>query len=112
MAIFVVIAQPGADLSRLSQTVASAFPNDFLPVESSVWLVAFAGTAFDVSAKLGINQPSAHSAQQSLPEMAHRDPALVFEVGSYFGLASPSIWTWIKTKWEATARGTGIVQAS
>jgi hypothetical protein len=94
MAVFAVIAQPqaGTDAAKLPQAVQALFPNDFLLVGTGSWLIAHAGTVQDLSGKLGIADGS-------------NGAALIFEIASYFGRANPNIWTWIKTKWEATSGG-------
>jgi hypothetical protein len=95
MAVFTVIAQPqaGADAALLPNAIQSQFADNFLLiVPNHVWLVAHVGTVQDLSTKLGITDGA-------------NGAALVLEVASYFGRANPNIWTWIKTKWEATSGG-------
>jgi hypothetical protein len=94
MAVFAVIAQPqaGEDPAKLPQAVQALFADNSLLIGAGSWLIAHVGTVQDLSGKLGITDGASGA-------------ALVFEVGSYFGRANPNIWTWIKTKWEATSGG-------
>lgn len=96
MAIYVVVAQ--ADQSpSLQQAIAEKFSANVLSLQPNrVWLVASPGTVQDVLRDLRIVVKEG---------VKNSEPAIVFEVASYNGLANPSIWAWIKTKWEATTRG-------
>lgn len=89
MTIFAVIAQPGTNAERLPSAIQSEFPNDSLSISQDVWMIAWRGTPQELSEKLGVTDGSNGS-------------AIVVSIGTYYGRAVPSIWEWIKTKWEAT----------
>ena len=89
MAIFAVIGQPGSKASTLAQVVPEHFPSDFIAVQEQTWLVAFHGTAQDLSAKLGITD-------------GENGDAIVASISTYYGRANPNIWAFVKEKWEST----------
>ena len=89
MAIFTVISQPGKNSHMLPGVIAKLYPNSHYQLSESAWLVAAAGTATEVSNKIGISD-------------GQNGSALVLEISDYFGRANSNIWTWIKNKWEAT----------
>lgn len=92
MAVFAVIGASENSVA-LHQAIARGFANNYTAlIDGRAWAVAFVGSAQELSGKLGITDGSNGS-------------AFVFEIGSYYGRASPAIWTWIKEKWEATSRG-------
>jgi len=93
MAIFAIIAQPGTNSTKLPSAVADAFGAAHYPLENGVWLVSAAGTAKDVSDRLGISPA------------AENGTGVVVEVASYFGRANPAIWSWIKANWEGAPVG-------
>lgn len=92
MTIFIVVSQPNPNQAKLPASIASVFPNDHLQISDKVWLVASSDSIQDVSKKLGVADGACGA-------------AVITEVGSYFGRASPNIWSWIKSKWESTANG-------
>lgn len=92
MAIFAIIAQPGANAEKLPGAIARAYPSANLQLHEKAWLVAAKGTSKEVSDNLGVTDGSNGS-------------AVILETQSYFGRANPNIWSWIKTQWEATANG-------
>jgi hypothetical protein len=78
--------------------IKAAYPNDFLSINESQWLVSTKGTAADVSAKLGVFDP----------RKPHEPPtgnAVIFSTNGYFGRAQTNIWEWIRAKLEATPSG-------
>ena len=89
MTIFAVIKQSGPNSEKLAAAVATHFPQQHYDLGNGTWLVAATGTASDVSAKLGITPEGAEGS------------AVILEIASYYGLANPAIWTWVKTNWEA-----------
>ena len=89
MAIFAIIGMPSQNAAKLPSAVATKFADNHLQLTDRVWLVAHAGTAKELSDKLGVTDGSNGS-------------AVILEAASYFGRASNTIWSWIKTKWEAT----------
>lgn len=89
MAIFAVIEPGGDSAGTLRASVEGKFPYDNLPVGVGTWLIAAPGTARDVATSIGVAEGQVGS-------------AIVIEVASYWGRASPEIWSWMKRKWEAT----------
>jgi len=91
MAIFAIIVQPNPNNTGLPGAIQQVFDNAFYTLEGGTgWLVSSARTAQEVSDLLGITD-------------GRNGAALVVEVASYFGRANPSIWSWIKAKWESTS---------
>jgi hypothetical protein len=86
MAIFSILAQPGANVQKLSETIQATYPLHHYPLGNGAWLVAARGTAKDISDRLTITD-------------GPNSPAIVLEAASYFGRANPAIWTWIKDNW-------------
>lgn len=95
MAIFAIIPQPGPHADKLAPAIIGAFPDAYLSIGSSVWLVAGSGTAQDISNRVGITgvEPNVVGS------------AVVIEAASYFGRGNPAIWSWIKANWEARPVG-------
>ncbi|MFL6844247.1 MAG: hypothetical protein ACJ8ER_05130 [Allosphingosinicella sp.] len=92
MSIFVVVQQ---NPSGPSGTLANALTGSAMPnykLADGVWLVSSAGTAKDISEKIGIAEGA-------------NGTGVVTEVASYFGRANPAIWSWIKQNWEGNAVG-------
>lgn len=81
----------------LTEAIKRLFPNDHLAISETQYLISAAGTALDLSAKLGVYDP--------------KDPAktignaVIFATSSYFGRAPTTIWEWIKTKLESPPSG-------
>lgn len=63
-----------------------------MSLPGGAWLVAGQGTAQDVSNRIGITD-------------GHVGSALVVEASSYYGRASPDVWSWVKSNWEGAAIG-------
>ena len=82
MAIFTVI-QTRFD-RHLEENIAS---QTHLKVREGVWLIASAGTAEEVSEKLGIAAGQAGS-------------AIILKASSYHGRTKTSTWDWIRDHWE------------
>jgi hypothetical protein len=91
MTVFVIIGQPGTNAARLPGAIAQEFPDNFLKIQDTTWLIASKGTAQEISDKLGISEGTNGS-------------AVVASINTYFGRATPDpdIWEWVKTKWEST----------
>lgn len=71
----------------LAPVIEAAYPNsDHYKLGVGQWLVADAGTASEVAAKLKITTETSLST------------ALVVTVGGYFGRYSAPLWEWIKAK--------------
>ena len=84
--IFVVIAGPGNE-EILSQRIGALYPDKHIQIHSNggQWLVASAGTAEDVSNRLGITADK--------PDDVGR--AIVLGVSGYWGRESGNIWEWL-----------------
>lgn len=98
MAIYVVVSQ-AESIGSLQQAIDQRFANNgnaLNLVPNKVWLLASPATIQDVLGELGLLVKEG---------VKNSEPAIVFEVASYNGLANPSIWAWIKTKWEASSHG-------
>lgn len=92
MTLFTIIQQPGTIGDQLSNAVKAAYPDDVYVLGNGAWIVSDSVTARDVSDKIGISEGDNGS-------------AIVVEVASYFGRANPSIWSWMKAKWEQSPSG-------
>lgn len=92
MPVFAVIRQTDPESALLS-AIAREFPETHYDLGSGVWLVAGAGTAQEISNKLGIT-----------PD-ANTGTGVVIEAASYYGRANPAIWTWIKNQWVGGPNG-------
>jgi hypothetical protein len=89
MTVFVVIPQPNPNTAKLAAVVTEMFRDALFPLEGQHgWLISTTGTAQALSEKLGIAS-------------GDNGAALVLEVASYFGRATPDTWSWIKTKMES-----------
>jgi hypothetical protein len=70
----------------LAGTLATAYPNDWIQVpDSPLYFVWAAGTAKDVSDKIGITS-------------GNLGPVVVLAVSGYYGRAPMNIWEWIAAK--------------
>jgi hypothetical protein len=78
--------------------IKTAYPNNYLAINESQWLVSTTGTAIDVSAKIGVFDPRN-------PLATPTGNAVVFSTNGYFGRAQTNIWEWIKAKLEAAPSG-------
>lgn len=91
MTIFSIIAtQEPASILKAARDV---YGDDLLVVAENAFLVSDNSTAIHVTQKLGL-----------VSDEKGRGPtkgsALITSVGSYYGLANPNIWEWIKSKLE------------
>jgi hypothetical protein len=96
MAIFAVLLptpQPA-----VVEAIKKAYPNDYLPVNETQWLISTTGTASEVTKKIGVYDPAA-------PQAPFTGNAIVFSTNGYFGRAPSNVWEWIKAKLEATPSG-------
>lgn len=94
MAIYAIIRQPGAVLPVLGAAIQSAYPGEALTVEEGIWFVSARGTAREVSEKIGITRG---------PENGEVGSAIVIEAANnYWGRATGEIWSWLKSRTEAT----------
>lgn len=91
MSIFAII--PLGTNSKLAEAVTMQFAAPLsMSLPGGAWLVAGQGTAQDVSNRIGITD-------------GHVGSALVVEASSYYGRASPDVWSWVKSNWEGAAIG-------
>ena len=87
MTVFVIIeSQPPA---ALEGRIKAQFPDDYYRLADGQWLVSAKMTAVDLSNSLGLKPGSGLGG------------TLVVSISSYYGLHSPEVWDWIKTKMEA-----------
>jgi len=82
----------------IAEAIKRHYPNDYLYVTDTQYLISANGTAIDVSAKLGIYDPRNPTAPAA-------GSAIVFATSAYFGRAATNIWDWIKAKLEAPPSG-------
>jgi hypothetical protein len=91
MTVFAVMLP--APAPALVDAIQRLFPHDHLVISETQYLISAAGTAIDLSAKLGVYDP--------------KDPAkavgnaIIFATSSYFGRAPSTVWDWIKAKLES-----------
>jgi len=81
--IFVVLAPP--DNLTIGQIIAREFPTESLQLWPGQWLVVSAGTAKEISDRLGVSA-------------AKGGVAVVFSTNGYFGWAATPIWEWMAAK--------------
>ena len=96
MTIFAILLPPPEP--KVVNAIKTAYPNDHFSINETQWLISTAGTAIDVSAKLGVYDPRTPLAPPS-------GNAVIFATNGYFGRAPTNIWEWIKAKLEATPSG-------
>ncbi len=91
MSVFVVIS-PEPSNQRLQKQIKALYPNDHYELYSNQWLLNSENeTSREISEKLGINSDNANE---------NTGPAIVFAVSGYWGRTDPTIWEWIKIKWQ------------
>jgi hypothetical protein len=90
MTIFAIISPQGQLAQPLRVAIETSAEYQHTRVNDGFWLVAAVGTAKDIADKLGVSE-------------GQKGSAIVLEVASYWGRASPDLWSWIKTNWEATS---------
>jgi hypothetical protein len=78
----------------LAARITLAFPDNYLQITATQWLVSSNLSVIEVTAKIGI-----HDAKQ--PEVPSVGNGIVFATSSYFGRAPSTVWDWIKAKLEA-----------
>jgi hypothetical protein len=84
MAAFIVVGLPPSP-TALRAKVVSAYADTHLQLSETAWLVADKGvTTQQVAIKLGINVGGMNG--------------FVSKVESYFGLAPPNTWEWLKLR--------------
>jgi hypothetical protein len=96
MTIFAVLFP--SPQQRLAEVIKETYPNDFMRISDTQWLVSGTGTAIDVCTKLKIYDANDPNGQPS-------GLAIVFATSGYFGRAPSNIWDWIKVKLESPPGG-------
>lgn len=86
MTVFVVI--PTGRLEVLEHSINSKFPAANKKLPNGEWLVAFPGTAIELSNELGITPDGKGGL------------GMVLAITSYYGRAPTDVWEWITTRWE------------
>ena len=84
MRAFLVLAI--ADPAPLAAKVMSIYPGSHLVLSDSAWLVADTNvTTQEICGKLNIGPTGSNN-------------AIVVKIDGYFGMASPSVWEWLRAK--------------
>ena len=97
MNVFAVLLQETQP--RLVARITTEFPGEFLRISDTQFLIAARGvTAIDISRKLGITFEAGQPETDWNNGIILSIPAF----GTYHGRADPNIWTWIKTRLEAS----------
>lgn len=78
----------------LTEEIKKSFPNDYLSLNDTQYLVSSSGTVAELTAKVGIWDPANPTAPAT-------GIAVVVSISSYSGRASPTVWEWLKTKLES-----------
>jgi hypothetical protein len=70
----------------LSNNIAGAYPNAYLTISQTAWLVGDTGvTTKDVCEKIGVREGGISG-------------VITVKIESYFGFAPPNIWEWLKVR--------------
>lgn len=96
MTIFAVLMP--APQPALVENIKSKFPQDYLALNDTQWLVSTTGTVAELSATLGVYD----SSKPTVPPVGL---AVIFSTSSYFGRAQQTVWEWLKTKLESPKSG-------
>jgi hypothetical protein len=83
---------------QLADAIKAAYPNDWLSLNETQFLVSSVGTAIEVSAKIGVADPTD-------PQKPRIGTAVIFATTSYYGRAPTPVWDWIKAKLERPPNG-------
>jgi hypothetical protein len=75
-----------ANGEKIGSALAQKYPNDYLSLSPTQWLLVAPGTAKEVCDSLGISDGSLGSS------------AVVVSFTSYFGRANPQIWEWVASR--------------
>lgn len=87
MSIFAVLTE--ANNPKLEAVVKEKFPDDHYMLAPNQWLISAKGTAQKLTEDLLI-----------IDKEKGPGSAIVFNISSYYGMANPAVWEWIKEKWE------------
>jgi hypothetical protein len=90
--VFIVVSQHEKNDATLRVNITAQFPADYYEIGRGQWLVAFSGTAQELSVKIGIISPE---------KGALISGVAVFGIAGYYGIASRDMWEWIATKLSA-----------
>ena len=90
LSVYAIYAGP--ENSALEQALASSIqPEDSFMLGPGQYLVAFSGTAKELADHLGVTSGAGAGPAA---------PAVVLEVGSFYGSAAPEVWDWLAAKKE------------
>lgn len=78
----------------LAAAIARVYPNDNLKLNARAWLIAAEGTSQSVCEALGITVPGDPKGQPGA-----LGGVMVVAASSYYGVASPNVWEWMRAKW-------------
>lgn len=92
MTIFTVLLPTSSE--RLTEAIKAAYPDNWLSLNETQYLVSSTGTVMDVSAKIGIADPG----DRQKPSIGS---AVIFATTAYYGRAPAPVWDWIKAKLES-----------
>jgi len=87
MSIYVVLSE--VDNEKLETLIKEKYPQDYYQLSPRQWLISSGETAIKLSEDLLITDEENGPGQ-----------AVVFTISSYYGMANPAIWEWLKEKWE------------
>jgi len=96
MTIFAVLmphSQPA-----LIEEIKRLFPEDYLSLNDTQYLISARGTVVEISIKLGLYNETQH-------EKKATSVAVILATSSYFGRAPAIVWDWMKTKLESAPSG-------
>jgi hypothetical protein len=98
MTIFTILLP--ASNPVIADAIKAAYPDDWLAINQNgtQFLVSAAGTAMQVSAKIGVADPN----DRQKPAIGS---AIIFATTSYYGRAPTPVWDWIKAKLETAPNG-------
>jgi hypothetical protein len=96
MTIFAILLP--APNPGLAESIKAAYPNDWLSLNDTQFLVSSSGTVIEVSIKIGVADPN----DRQEPTVG---PAVIFATTSYYGRAPTPVWDWIKAKLESPPNG-------
>ncbi|HUG82225.1 MAG TPA: hypothetical protein VML01_11215 [Bryobacterales bacterium] len=88
LSVYAIYAAPGN--TALESALAGRLqPGDSFTLGTGQYLVAFGGTAKDLSDHLGVTSGA---------EEGPSAPAVILEVSGFYGSAAPEVWDWLTQK--------------
>jgi hypothetical protein len=87
MTIFTVLLPTPSQ--RIIDAIKAAYPDNWLALNETQYLVSSTGTVYEVSAKIGV----ADLNDRGKPAIGN---AVLFATSSYYGRAPTPVWDWIK----------------